>query len=130
MINTKNQILYDLDMTGPGSHCKTYGQYPVFSIINSQPVGIHINTLTKKIIVSNPLGIHARPAALIAKLAATAEGKIWLIKEDEMIDAGSIIDILTLGCTKGSEVTLQMESHSDNKVFSEIAELIEQGIDG
>lgn len=101
-----------------------------FSIINGKPVGIHINTLTKKIIVANPLGIHARPAALIAKLAASAEGKIWLIKEDEMIDAGSIIDILTLGCTKGSEITLQMEHHIDNKVFSEIAELIEQGIDG
>jgi phosphocarrier protein HPr len=80
--------------------------------------------------VANPLGIHARPAALIAKLASTAEGKVWLIKEDEMIDAGSIIDILTLGCTEGSEVTLQMENHSDGKVFTEIAELIEQGIDG
>lgn len=55
---------------------------------------------------------------------------MWLIKEDEMIDAGSIIDILTLGCTKGSEVILQMESTSDDKVFTEIAELIEQGIDG
>lgn len=78
--------------------------------------------------MTNPLGIHARPAALIAKLAATAEGKVWLIKEDEMIDAGSIIDILTLGCSKGSEVVLQMENHSDNKIFVEIAELIEQGI--
>jgi len=78
--------------------------------------------------VANPLGIHARPAALIAKLAARAEGKVWLIKEDEIIDAVSIIDILTLGCAKGSEVTLQVENHLDNAVFTEIAELIEQGI--
>ncbi|GAB6095703.1 hypothetical protein JCM14469_19550 [Desulfatiferula olefinivorans] len=64
---------------------------------------------------------------MIAQLASKAEGRVWLIKEDEMIDAVSIIDILTLGCTKGSEVILRMENHSDDKVFSEIAELIEQG---
>jgi phosphotransferase system HPr (HPr) family protein len=78
--------------------------------------------------VSNPLGIHARHAALIAKLASSAEGKVWLIKEDETVDAGSIIDILTLGCAKGTEVTLRMENHSDNKLFIEIADLIEMGI--
>jgi phosphotransferase system HPr (HPr) family protein len=64
---------------------------------------------------------------MIARLASKAAGKVWLIKENEMIDAVSIIDILTLGCTRGSEVILRMESHSDGEVFSEIAELIEQG---
>lgn len=78
--------------------------------------------------MTNPLGIHARPAALIAKLASTAEGKVWLIREDEMVDAGSIIDILTLGCSKGTEVTLRMESQTDEKLFMEIAGLIELGI--
>ena len=79
--------------------------------------------------MANPLGIHARPAALIAKLASTSGGKVWLIKEDEIVDAGSIIDILTLGCAKGAEVTLRMESQTDEKLFAEIAGLIEQGIE-
>lgn len=96
---------------------------------NRKPLGIQINILTKKIIVSNPLGLHARPAALIAKLASNAEGKIWIKKENEKVDAASIIDILTLGCAKGAEITLQFENHSDNNVFNEIAELIEQGIE-
>jgi phosphotransferase system HPr (HPr) family protein len=96
--------------------------------MKSKSTGIHISELSKKIIVANPLGLHARPAALIAKLASTAMGKVWLIKEDEKVDAGSIIDILTLGCGKGTEITLQMENSSDGKLFGEIAELIEQGI--
>ncbi len=79
--------------------------------------------------MANPLGIHARPAALIAKLASSFDGKVWLIKEDEVVDAGSIIDILTLGCSKGTEVTLRMESQPDEKLFMEIAGLIEQGIE-
>ena len=45
-----------------------------------------------------------------------------------MVDAGSIIDILTLGCSKGTEVTLRMESQADEKLFMEIADLIELGI--
>lgn len=79
--------------------------------------------------MANPLGIHARPAAMIAKLASSSGGKVWLIKEDEVVDAGSIIDILTLGCSKGTEVTLRMENHTDEKLFMEIAGLIEQGIE-
>lgn len=78
--------------------------------------------------MANPLGIHARPAALIAKLASKSDGKVWLIRDDEMVDAGSIIDILTLGCSKGTEVTLRMESQADEKLFIEIADLIELGI--
>lgn len=78
--------------------------------------------------MANPLGIHARPAALIAKLASKSDGKVWLIRDDEMVDAGSIIDILTLGCSKGTEVTLRMESQTDEKLFIEIADLIELGI--
>lgn len=78
--------------------------------------------------MTNPLGIHARPAALIAKLASKSDGKVWLIRENEMVDAGSIIDILTLGCSKGTEVTLRMESQTDEKLFMEIADLIELGI--
>lgn len=66
---------------------------------------------------------------MIAKLASTAEGKVWIQKEDERIDAASIIDILTLGCAKGSEITLHIENTTDNKVFEEIAELIEQGLE-
>ncbi len=79
--------------------------------------------------MANPLGIHARPAAMIAKLASTSGGRVWIIKEDEKVDAGSIIDILTLGCSKGTEVTLHMESQADEKLFMEIAVLIEQGIE-
>lgn len=66
---------------------------------------------------------------MIAKLASSSDGKVWLIKEDEKVDAGSIIDILTLGCSKGTEVTLHMESRTDEKLFMELALLIEQGIE-
>ncbi len=91
--------------------------------------GIHINKQIKKIIVASPLGIHARPAALIAKQAAEASGSVYIVKDDEKVDAASIIDILTLGCAKGAEITLQCEEASDEKIFNKIAEIIELGLE-
>ncbi len=79
--------------------------------------------------MASPLGIHARPAALIAKQAAEAAGNVYLIKEEEKVDAASIIDILTLGCVKGTELTLLCEELSDANIFNRIAEIIELGLE-
>jgi len=79
--------------------------------------------------VSSPLGIHARPAALIAKHALGAEGEIFLEKDGEKVDASSIIDILTLGCVEGSELRLQSAEESDEQLLKTIAEIIELGLE-
>jgi len=71
------------------------------------------------------LGIHARPAAMIAKAAADAVGEVWLVREGEKADATSIIDILTLGCSKGVEIEIEVEDASDRPVLDRIFELIE-----
>ncbi len=82
---------------------------------------------SKKVMVTNELGIHARSAALIAKIAQKAASKIWLIKDSEKVDASSIIDILTLGCACGSKIILALDDRKDMAIFNEIAELIETG---
>ena len=63
--------------------------------------------------INNELGLHARPAALIAKLAQQAESNIWIIKDGTKVDAASIIDILSLACVKGTEITLETENIND-----------------
>ena len=82
---------------------------------------------SKSLIIKNELGLHARPAAFIAKLAQGAESKIWIIKDQDKVDAASIIDILTLACLKGSEITLMIENESDRNILKDIVELIESG---
>ena len=86
---------------------------------------IHIKAISRKITVKSELGIHARPAALIAKAAADAGGEVWLVREGEKADASSIIDILTLGCTGGTEIEIEVEDTSDRPVLDRICELIE-----
>ncbi|MCP4117914.1 MAG: HPr family phosphocarrier protein [Desulfobacteraceae bacterium] len=83
--------------------------------------------LSRRTTIINQLGMHARPAAMIAKLAQSAEDDVWIGDGDNRADASSIIDILSLGCSKGYEVLLEAESEEDIPILDSIKELIETG---
>jgi phosphocarrier protein HPr len=86
-----------------------------------------IKKLSKCVNIQNEFGLHARPAALIAAIAQKANSKVWMIRNEEKVDASSIIDILTLACQKGKEVTIQIEDSSDMDVLEKIADLFQKG---
>ncbi len=85
--------------------------------------------LSKTVTIVNALGLHARPAAMIAKKAMNAKSNIWLIKNGEYVDASSIIDILSMACTKGCRITLEIDHPSDAVILNEITALFEKGFD-
>ncbi len=85
------------------------------------------HTLSKDVVIINELGLHARSAAGIAKLAQNANSKVWLIRGKERVDASSIIDILSLACPKGSKITLEINEESDIAILNEIIELVKKG---
>ena len=84
-------------------------------------------TLSRDVLIINELGLHARSAAGIAKLAQNANSKVWLIRGKERVDASSIIDILSLACPKGSKITLEINEESDIDILNEIIELAKKG---
>jgi phosphotransferase system HPr (HPr) family protein len=84
-------------------------------------------TLSRDAVIINELGLHARSAAGIAKLAQNANSNVWLIRGKERVDASSLIDILSLGCPKGSKITLEINEESDIDILNEIIELVKKG---
>ena len=50
---------------------------------------------------------------------------MWIIRDGEKADATSIIDILTLGCARGTEIEIEVESTEDQTILDRIYELIE-----
>lgn len=83
--------------------------------------------LCRDVEVVNELGIHARSAARIAELASHAVSGIWLTRNDVRADATSIVDMLTLGCPKGTRLTIEIENSDDMNVLDAIEELFIQG---
>ena len=86
-----------------------------------------VNRLSRDVVITNELGLHARSAARIAKLAQNGESKIWIIKDGAKADATSIIDILTLCCEKGSKITIKIDDQSDHAILDDLVQLVENG---
>jgi phosphocarrier protein HPr len=82
-------------------------------------------SITLRII--NALGLHARSAAKLAKLAGEAQGNVWITKSGNTADAGSLLDILTLNCPEGTEITITIDDEADRNILTRIEALIRSG---
>ncbi|MDT5017461.1 MAG: phosphocarrier protein HPr [Mycobacterium sp.] len=82
---------------------------------------------TKTVTVGSAIGLHARPAAIIAEAVVTAGVPVTLALDGGApVDAGSALMIMTLGAENGARVTVA----SDNEdVLSTVAELVQQDLD-
>jgi len=82
---------------------------------------------SRRATISNELGLHARSAAMVAELAQNARGAVWIEKNRQRADASSILDILTLGCAKGTEIKIIIEDPADSGILSAIVRLVASG---
>lgn len=73
--------------------------------------------------VSNKMGIHARPAAMIVRIASRFEGDIWVEKEGERVNAKSIMGIMMLAASKGTILTFYVNSSKNDEFQKEMSEL-------
>ena len=86
-----------------------------------------MSSLSRTVQIVNALGLHARAAARLAAVAGRASGPVWLIRETERVDATSIIDILTLACPPGSELTIEIERPEDRPILDQLVQLVGDG---
>jgi phosphocarrier protein HPr len=83
--------------------------------------------LRRDVTIVNDLGLHARAAAKLAKLAQQANGAVWLQAGQERVDARQILDILTLAAGKGDRVQIGVETPADQAVLNRIEALFADG---
>ena len=76
------------------------------------------------VIITNDLGLHARPAALVAKTAQQFAAQVTLSVDDRLVDAKSILDILSLAAVKGTTLTVHGKGHDAADCIKTIAELV------
>ncbi|MGY1795604.1 HPr family phosphocarrier protein [Geodermatophilus sp. SYSU D00525] len=82
---------------------------------------------SQTVTVGSRVGLHARPAALIAEAVGKAGVPVTLATPGgNPVDAGSPLMIMTLGAQKGAEVTVTSD---DAAVVEHIAGLVAQDLD-
>jgi phosphocarrier protein len=82
---------------------------------------------SKTVTVGSAVGLHARPAAIIADKAGELSAPVTLSKDGGMaVDASSALMIMTLGAKKGDQVEV---AGDDEAAVAAIAALVEQDLD-
>ncbi len=78
----------------------------------------------RELLVTNPSGLHTRPAKKIVDLAKTFASEITLEKGDKSGSAKTLIKVMKLGITMGTSVTVRCEGEDEEAALEGIAALI------
>ncbi len=83
----------------------------------------------KNLLITNKLGLHARAAAKLSHLANTFQADIFLVYNDDKVNAKSLLGILTLAAAVGNEITLIADGSDEREALASVADLFERKFD-
>ena len=75
-------------------------------------------------IVENPIGIHARPAALIAQLCVGLRSSVTITCKDKSANANDVLQILSLGAKKGDILDVVVDGPNEEEDAAKVKEII------
>jgi phosphocarrier protein len=79
----------------------------------------------KIVTIMNRAGIHARPSAVIVQKCKDFKSTIYLEKDNDRINAKSIMGIMTLGATYGTEIKIIAEGEDEQQAVDSLFKLFE-----
>jgi phosphotransferase system HPr (HPr) family protein len=86
-------------------------------------------TVTRTVVITNPQGVHARPADMFVKLASQYESKIEVIKDGERVDGKSILAVLTLGAVEGTKLQIEVTGPDAEAALAALTDLVMRDFD-
>ncbi|MBR4530212.1 MAG: HPr family phosphocarrier protein [Lachnospiraceae bacterium] len=71
--------------------------------------------------LKDPVGIHARPAGILARKVKDFESTVTIIKGEQSASAGALMKVMALGAKQGDEITIRVEG-PDEDVCAKVVE--------
>lgn len=81
--------------------------------------------IEKEIVIKNETGLHARPAAIFVETADRFSSEVELEFDGIVINAKSIIGVLSLGIGKGDKVLLKIDGDDELEAMDKLLEMVE-----
>jgi phosphocarrier protein HPr len=83
--------------------------------------------IRQSVLVSNRLGLHARAAAKLVRLASRFSSEVHLSREDanQQIDSKSILGVLMLAASKGTRLIISIDGKDEAEAVEAICRLFE-----
>ena len=73
-----------------------------------------------KYVITDPLGMHARPAGMLVKAVAPYSSKITVIAPTGTADARRLVALMRLAAKQGMELTVTIEGDDEEKAAVEL----------
>jgi len=80
--------------------------------------------ISERVTIVNKLGLHARAAAKLVSTASCYQSVIELEKGSQRINAKSIMGVMMLAASKGTELTLHIEGNDESDALTSLKSLI------
>ena len=77
------------------------------------------------ITIVNRAGIHARPAAMVVQITKNYSCNIFFEKDNDRINAKSIMGIITLGASYGTELKIIAEGEDEQEAVAALVRIFE-----
>ncbi|MBY0281893.1 MAG: HPr family phosphocarrier protein [Alphaproteobacteria bacterium] len=75
------------------------------------------------LVVSNPLGLHARPSVQLIECIQKFEATVWINYQEQELVIDSLLDLLSLCIPHGASVTFKAEGKDADAVLKAIRHL-------
>ena len=79
---------------------------------------------TRKVTITNKLGLHARAAAKLVGIANGTGAEVVLEKQDQRVNGKSIMGVMMLAASKGSEITISAIGKDEQEAISKLTDLV------
>lgn len=88
----------------------------------------------RRTLVAASVGLHARPAGLLAQVAAKSPARVRIAKvvdgtAADPVDAASVLSLMTLGAGHGDEVELSADGDHAREAVDALVTLLEKDLD-
>jgi len=83
--------------------------------------------IERQVTVVNSLGLHARPAAQLVRLASSFESEVHLVKDGVPVNSKSIMGVMMLAAECGSVLVVRTDGADAEAAAAAMAELIASG---
>ncbi len=81
--------------------------------------------LSRTITVQNQVGLHARPATFFIQKSNEFKSSIWIEKDERKVNAKSLLGVLSLGITKGTEIKIITDGVDEEEALDALEALID-----
>lgn len=81
--------------------------------------------ISRSVTIQNDVGLHARPATFFIQKANSYKCSIWVEKDDCRVNAKSLLGILSLGISKGTDITIIADGNDEADAVEGLTALVD-----